>query len=548
MNNIALVSQPNELSIKLYSHQLALIYRMEMIEHLKYVEYNDTLKETCIGLNCDPTGSGKTYTMIGLLCRNKMEWDLTIPLTRENISYEAGGLIKNTSITRYDKFDCNLILVSPSIIGQWYEELTNTTLRTKQIITKKDIDSLDINDYDVILVTTSMYNLLVSITSTCAWKRFIYDEPGHVRVAGMKHIEAGFYWLVTATPNSITSKHYNCRGSMMKNIIGENWWDFDIQFSPIILKNDDTLISSSFNLPPIQYYDYYCFQPLLRVVSGIVNPTIKKMIEAENIEDAITALGGKKTKNIVDLIKKRKLEELEEISTKISIYSSRNDTTKLNEWKTKEKHLNVQLQELTNRFTEMLQNNCQICMGTITNPVLEPMCQNVYCGNCLLNWLQTKNSCPSCRTEINMHDLIYIDNNSPTKKKNIPKITKNLSKLEQIRKLIKEKKEGKFLIFSSYDITFKPICKMLRENNISFVDIKGTVETRQKNINKFKHNNCQVIFINSKINSAGINLPQTTDIILYHEMDNNIKKQIIGRAQRIGRKESLSVHSLVVDI
>ena len=89
---------------------------------------------------------------------------------------------------------------------------------------------------------------------------------------------------------------------------------------------------------------------------------------------------------------------------------------------------------------------------------------------------------------------------------------------------------------------------MLIENNISFIDIKGTVENRQKNINKFKNNNCQVIFINSKFNSAGINLPETTDIILYHEMDDNIKQQIIGRAQRIGRKESLSVHNLVVDI
>ena len=46
------------------------------------------------------------------------------------------------------------------------------------------------------------------------------------------------------------------------------------------------------------------------------------MIEAENIEDAITALGGKKTKNIVELIKKKKLEELEEIQTKIAIYTS----------------------------------------------------------------------------------------------------------------------------------------------------------------------------------------------------------------------------------
>ena len=85
---------------------------------------------------------------------------------------------------------------------------------------------MNVDSYDVVIVTTNMYNFLISITPNYAWKRFIYDEPGDVRVPGMKHVIAGFYWLVTATPKSITSKHYNCRGSMMKDIIGENWWDF----------------------------------------------------------------------------------------------------------------------------------------------------------------------------------------------------------------------------------------------------------------------------------------------------------------------------------
>jgi hypothetical protein len=544
------VTQPDDLSIQLYPHQLSLIFKMEQLEHLKYVECNGSgsVKETRIGLNSDPTGSGKTYTMIGLLCRDKMEWDISLPFVIESVSYEAGGLIKNTSIKRYDKINCNLVLVSPSIIGQWYEEFSNTNLRVKQIISKKDIDSLNIDSYDVVIVTTNMYNFLISITSNYAWKRFIYDEPGDVRVPGMKHVIAGFYWLVTATPKSITSKHYNCRGSMMKDIIGENWWDFDIQFSPIILKNNDKYITSSFNLPPITHHNYHCFQPLLTVVSGIVNPTIKKMIEAENIEDAITALGGKKTKNIVELIKKKKLEELEEIQSKISIYTSRNDREKITEWKTKEKHLNIQINDLSQRFNDMLNNTCQICMDYISNPILEPKCQNIFCGNCILKWLQKNNSCPSCRTTINMNELIYIDNSSPKTQEDKPKITRNMTKLEQIRTLIKDKKDGKFLIFSSYDVTFKPICKMFKENNINFVDIKGTVETRQKNIKKFKTGTCQVIFLNSKLNSAGINLSETTDIILYHEMEENVKHQIIGRAQRIGRKEPLHVHNLIVDI
>ena len=50
---------------------------------------------------------------------------------------------------------------------------------------------------------------------------------------------------------------------------------------------------------------------------------------------------------------------------------------------------------------------------------------------------------------------------------------------------------------------------------------------------------------NSKFNSAGINLTETTDIILYHEMTISTQNQIIGRAQRIGRKDPLHIHHLI---
>ena len=38
---------------------------------------------------------------------------------------------------------------------------------------------------------------------------------------------------------------------------------------------------------------------------------------------------------------------------------------------------------------------------------------------------------------------------------------------------------------------------------------------------------------------------EATDIILYHEMNDNFVTQVIGRANRIGRTESLTVHHLV---
>ena len=54
----------------------------------------------------------------------------------------------------------------------------------------------------------------------------------------------------------------------------------------------------------------------------------------------------------------------------------------------------------------MLNGSCNICMEPITNPVLEPNCQNVFCGSCILKWLKTKENCPLCRKDVKANELI----------------------------------------------------------------------------------------------------------------------------------------------
>ena len=119
-----------------------------------------------------------------------------------------------------------------------------------------------------------------------------------------------------------------------------------------------------------------------------------------------------------------------------------------------------------------------------------------------------------------------------------------LSKIEQIIKIIKNKQNGKFLIFSDYDEKFNNINKIFKENNLQISLLKGNNKTRKKIINEYKNNENNIIFINSTIDSAGIDLIETTDIILYHEMSTSIKYQIISRALRIGRTQELFVHQL----
>jgi hypothetical protein len=549
-NNICKVKQPDNVKTPLFAHQLASIYNMEILEHDKTIITDNCIKEVSLGVNADLAGYGKTNSMIGLIARNKMEWELSIPFIHETITTQSNGLIKTRKIERYSKLPTTLILVSPTILEQWTKEISFTNLNQIAITSKKEIENTDVENYDIVITIPSMYNNLVQIYSKYAWKRFIFDEPANIRVPGMRDIKAGFVWFVTAQPNAIIPYHQSCRGSMMHKIIDNNNTDtFTEQFNGIIIKNNDEFIKTSFIMPKTNYINYYCFQPVFTVIKDMVNPNICQLIESGNIEGAITALGGSKTKNIVELVKRKKLEEIESIKAKINIYTIRENTLKINEYINLQKEIENQLANIDERFNNMLANqNCHICLNTMDNIVMEPNCQNLFCGDCLLKWLTNHNSCPICRTNIVLSELIYIENENSISNHNNQNQKQILLKTEQIIDIIKANSNGKFLIFSEYEGSFLPICKVLETSNINFVVLKGNIINRTTIINNYKNGNINVIFLNSAQDSAGINLQETTDIILYHQMSSSTKNQIIARAERIGRTKELNVHQLLVHI
>jgi len=548
-DNIPLASQPKNLNKILFKHQLASIYQMETLEREKVVEYEHGIKETQLGFNADITGYGKTLSMIGLIVRDKMEWNLDIPFVKEVVNTESAGLILIRRIERYDKLPTTLILVSTSIVSQWEQELAHTNLKVKVIDSRKDVDNVVVENYDVIIVTVSMFNNLAMCYSRYAWKRFIFDEPGHVRVSGMKEIQAGFYWLVTATPEDINLQHRNCRGSFMKKIIGDEWCKIEEQFAGMILRNDLNFVHTSFNTPPTYHHYHMCFQPVLRAVSGIVNNKIHTMIAAGNIEGAISALGGKKTENIVELVKREMLEKLSKVQADIRIYRDiKKDDKKLEIAIGEEDIIKKHITQLDIRFESMLKDVCSICTEKLKTPIMEPSCQNLFCGECLLTWLQQKQSCPLCRANVDTTELVYLSSQEGIEVQTPKDKEKQTTPLEKVIEILRLNKEGKFIIFSAYDETFNPICRRLKEEAITFAVVIGNRKTREKSIESFKNGNTQVIFLNSNFNGAGINLQEATDIILYHEIQATSQNQIIGRANRIGRLKPLHVHHLQVDI
>jgi hypothetical protein len=547
-NNISLVNQPVKIKIKLFKHQLASIYNMENLECQKVIVTNNCIIQTTLGINSDIAGYGKTYSMLGLIARDKMFWDISSPFIKEKVNIESNGTIKKIYNERYTKLPTTLILVSSTILKQWENEILNTELKFTTVINKKDINNIIVENYDIILVIPSMYNNLIKSYSNYAWKRFIFDEPGNLRVSGMRDINCGFIWFVTANPNSIIPYHQSCRGSFMFKIIGNNKYQtFEEQFSDIILKNNDLFVKESFNMPQTNYIDYYCFQPILKIIDGMVNPVITKLIESGNISGAIDALGGSKTKNIIELVKNKKQEEIEIIKSKLNIHNIRKNNQRIEHYNKILVKLENELNTIEDRFKNILNEyQCHICLNNVSNIVMEPNCQNLFCGECLLKWLNNNNTCPLCRNNVNLSELIYIDNNETKIDQQLS--SKILLKTEQIIDIIKSNKKGRFLIFSDFEGSFKPICQILNDNNINFLILKGDVLQRTSIIDTYKNNIVNVIFINSSKDCAGINLPETTDIILYHQMSDNNKSQIISRAERIGRTEVLNIHQLLVHI
>jgi SNF2 family DNA or RNA helicase len=106
-------------------------------------------------------------------------------------------------------------------------------------------------------------------------------------------------------------------------------------------------------------------------------------------------------------------------------------------------------------------------------------------------------------------------------------------------------KEGKFIIFSSYDESFESLCHLLQDHGIQYTQLQGRNESRSKQIMDFKRGEMMVLFLTSIHDSAGMNLQESTDVILYHPTSEDLETQIIGRAYRVGRNIPLHVHHLV---
>ncbi len=216
-------------------------------------------------------------------------------------------------------------------------------------------------------------------------------------------------------------------------------------------------------------------------------------------------------------------------------------------------------------YKRLIENNCcSICYDDFTEEyekkiyITSSCCNHKVCENCIDNWYSmNKSSCIFCNSENKFKDdhlffekeNIELNNNSNLyeskieNEKNINIEKYNNNKNVFLKEFIESiNKESKIIIFSDYSHVFHYIIDICNKYNIKYVDLdKGNIKDIDNVVNEYKYGNAQILLSNSTLFGCGMNFENASTILFLHKMESEIEKQVIGRAQRMGRKSVLEI-------
>lgn len=591
--------QPSKIKKTLKPHQLACLYKaiyMENVGSITYRNRDAKIKiSTNIGIIGDIVGYGKTLTALSIIAHNPLEKIHTNTVKVHSFhSAKAYNYFtaetENLSLPNLDTMINSTLIIVPRgpVYVQWEKTLKeSTTLKYIAIedlnYIKKNIPQLNntnghreiieyFNQFDVVLIKNTTldrlldyYNYPVRYSNNFIynWKRIMIDEC-HDIINKIEIFNYMFIWLISGTyfnmchkiSSSSYSQYYN-----IKDILREDYINY------ILVKCNKDFVKESFKIPPIIEHYHLCkMSKYLKIIKKYINSSILDKINANDISGAIKDLGGKNeteedmaTLICADMNKNlsNKHREREYIAS-LDIL----EENKANRLKTIDSEITSiegKIKDLTERITEINSKICSICLDNVTQPIILE-CTHIFCGGCLFKFLNANTlgaitkKCPDCRAEIKSTEnltAIVSRKNAVTDTDTVAneiatdtsKIGKGiLNKEETLLEILKNKPEGKFIVFSRVDV-FTNIIKLLVSNGITFAELKGNTSHMMNVLKDFKNGIINVILLTTQYAGYGIDINYATDVIIFHSMPVD-KQQAIGRAQRVGRTNNLIVHNL----
>jgi hypothetical protein len=569
--------------LTLFAHQLAVSYAMVKLE-TETIGWSERCKETGamhtftgrsnFGVLADSVGAGKSYCA---LCTIQSHPTLNSPeseLQRHRMAQFGSKHLEVRRVLDKRIADPINIIVVPhgGVYNQWVGYINNMINFTLVKISKQtelesffehiSEDSLNTLSNVIILVSSTFYNkLAVKWPSTIMVSRLIFDEADSIRIPSCLEIPSAFTWFITSSMRNLctpTGNSFNSDGishvGFIRNVFRAI--EFTDKRGFVFLKCDHSFVQSSLNLPQLETIDMVCKpEPYIGLLHTICSTEISNMLHGGDIAGAIGRLGCSSAQdetNLFEAVTNHIQRALKERLAKITYVQSLGLTRVECERRTAPlqnnvEHYRVQIETIRNRLDKANEEVCPICLDVAgSNGTLAAMkcCAQLFCLNCIqqsyINY--NRRECFMCRRQFTLTDVIAI-NNAET---NTPKSQEEfLTKMEQTIRIISNNPGGRFLIFSAYDQTFNNLTEKLREKGVTYAKLAGNSNQISSVLRKFTENNIRVLFLNANFFGQGYNLEQTTDVVIFHRMSEELTTQVIGRAQRLGRQTPLRVHNLL---
>lgn len=532
-------------SRKLFPHQLACVHKMQKMEKGPII-FDDIKIDTDIGILGAAIGSGKTTVMLSLISRCK---DIPIETRKREVFAEKineKSYVTKIETSKSEQHKVSLIIVPHSLIKQWIVESEFFDIRVfnASAIKSNDLSTTPIKDivhkYDLFICsdTKSKFFLKNPDIVSINWERFILEETDSLRCLPRVFIKRKFTWLITASYKKLV----NIFGGNLIHAIGHK-----IEFVyPYLITCSEDFVNLSTGKFSVDNKIILCYtDPYKYIIRGFLDPRTLEMLNAGNIEGVARALGSSVSsgdkfleslmKDLEEKILSKNLEKTY-ISAlpRVDAYYKTKKITSIDE---QIKRMEERMKYLEINLKNLEEENCAICMEKFDVPTIIN-CNHIFCFKCISRWLK---ECPICRAPNTNQKMTLLTGNLKTFDK-LP--TKEEKFVDLIKELCKDKSK-KILVFSQYE-SHVPLMKLL---DISWAHMSGTQVSCEKYIQDFFSGKKQVLLLNSKHKGVGLNFHNTTDVILFHKLSEELEKQVLGRALRFPRNQNdtLTVHRLLYD-
>jgi hypothetical protein len=602
------VEQPTDIKVPLRNHQKAILFEMEQREQQlsKGMDISGAKVFSRFAFLGDSVGVGKSLMVLGHIARLKYLSRLpTMAVLDTNSTSLMYSLHEHEFGSHLREIGC-LIVVPHTLYRQWQtyiKEQTNLKffgVQTNKILNGDGVVN-KLQTADVVLVSNTLYGNLQQIAreNHFLWKRVFYDEADTLHIPSTRIApDTRFTWLISASwsnllfPNQslyitvnmlnemINRPSYNIQPelkellrSTLQNsshglytymrhymVSASFFREFVHTANPyrgrLVLRCSDTFVKESITLPPITIRNITCKPSIVhQVIQHAIPASVRTLLHAGDVQGALQELGVKAEEpmSLVQAVSENRLKELDRLKKTYEFKSNLEYATpqaKENALKTLKERmssLEEQIKQLKERVENYKTEMCPICFDEPQKPTFTPCCSRIFCAACILTSLTRQTTCPLCRAQITASGLRSLATEPIAKNELIDpnEGPQPLKKTEQLLELLKQKPEGKFLVFSRYDNPFLQITSEIEGMNISVKQVKGNKDVIAATLKSFEAGKTKVLLLNSIEAGAGMNITAATDVILLHAMTHEEEKQILGRAYRMGRKEPLSVVRLL---